>query len=318
MSLTKNQFIDNVGDKQFYKVLRNDLTHYGFEYQLGTNKNSFTGDKGGMTFIDLHHLIDVLHYGSQIGFVKLEDDAEFNIKYNKYTTNKFTITSIINIPEFLDYFLSNDSDFVKKVLAKYPCYFYFMNQKPELCLYLVENNGLSLKYIKNKTPELCLMAVRENSDALQFVDDQSTMICMIAIKNDYSTIRHVKNQTHELCCLAIEQDLLALQHIKHITPQLFHYASEKNYNILRFGNQTYELCRAAVTQNGLLLKFVKKEFRTKELYMIAIKQNGLAIQYVDEQTLELCQLAYQVCPMAIQYIKDINCINPNTTESMFD
>jgi hypothetical protein len=47
----------------------------------------------------------------------------------------------------------------------------------------VNQDGLSLQYVKEQTHELCLAAVKQNGLALHFVKEQTHEICLASVKN---------------------------------------------------------------------------------------------------------------------------------------
>jgi hypothetical protein len=61
---------------KFYKILREDLTHHGFKYQLGLNIDTVpfnpTGEcrPGGLYYTDIDHIFRYSKYGSLIAEVE--------------------------------------------------------------------------------------------------------------------------------------------------------------------------------------------------------------------------------------------------------
>lgn len=315
-TLTYDQFIGTVSHQPFFKILRSDMTSFGkCVYNLGRNDErlSYKPDGTlnqwkGFTFTTLSNLIDQLHYGNNIAIIELHKDAEFRIENKKYKTNHMDIKTIIPIVDFLN--SVNNIEFIKKVLAKYPSYFYFLDQKskPELCLYLIEQDGMNLRFIKNQTPELCILAVQQKWKALQYVHNQNPMLCMIALRQCFEALQYIKDQTVELCKFAVEQDLMALMYVHDITPELYKMCEKENFNILRYikEKQPKQLCEFALKRNGLLLEFVNKQ--DYELCKIAVQQNGRALKFVKKEfkTYEICDLAIKENCLAVEYVEDMN------------
>jgi hypothetical protein len=325
-NLTYDQFMGDVQPQTFYKVLRGDMTSFGeYTYKLGRNDEKVTINSDGtqvpwrgFAFTTLSGVVDQLHYGNNIAVIELHKDAQFKIENRKYKTNHFEIKGIIPITDFLN--SSSDAGFVKRVLTKYPCYFYFLDQKtkPELCLYLVEQDGMNLRFIKNQTPELCIMAVQQNWKALQHVHEQNSMLCMIALRQCFEALQHVKNQTVDLCKYAIEQDLMALMYVHNVTLELYQMAEKENFNILRYikEKQPRQLCEFAVKRNGLLLEFVLEQ--DLGLCVIAVQQNGRALKFVKKQfkTPYVCNLAIKENYLAVEFIEDMKMLEykPDSAE----
>ena len=94
--------------KTYYKVLRKDMTHRGFKYEMGLNidTNEFNDNledecvKGGLYFVDFENIYKYIAFGEYLAeiiipedakVVKIESDDSFDIKYR---TDKFIIENI--------------------------------------------------------------------------------------------------------------------------------------------------------------------------------------------------------------------------------
>ena len=143
---------------EFYKILKNDLIHFGHEYVNGINicaeKFNSNGEcsSGGLYFTELNKVPMWLKYTSNLTYiVKVEilDDSLIYVENDKFKTDKFLIhlsakCEIQNFPYW------NNYDFYK--LA-------------------VQQNCITLQYVKPElqTEELCMVAVQKYSLALQYV-----------------------------------------------------------------------------------------------------------------------------------------------------
>jgi len=79
------------------------------------------------------------------------------------------------------------------------------------------------------------------------------------------------------------------------------------YEFMNPKYQTYKLCLDLVKKSGHLLQYVKKEFKTDEMYNIALDQSGINIEYIDfeDQTPERCLKAIKQSGYSIKYIDPI-------------
>ena len=142
---------------------------------------------------------------------------------------------------------SHDINDVCNAVIKYPFLLKELkNQKPDICLVALKQNGHALQFVKEQTPDICLAAVKQNGHALQFVKEQTPDICLAAVKQNGHALQFVKEQTPDICLVAVKQNGHPLQFVKEQTP---------------------EICLAAVKQNGQALQFVKN--KTLKICIIA-------------------------------------------------
>ena len=86
----------------FYKILRSDLVHHGFKYQLGLNIDtqlfnpSGSCKSGGLYFTDIKNILDFLDYGEQIALIEVPDDSQIYTENDKFKADKFIIKNIID------------------------------------------------------------------------------------------------------------------------------------------------------------------------------------------------------------------------------
>jgi hypothetical protein len=117
-SLTYQDFLQEVSEKKFFICLDNEYKYNGFEYNVGLNINSTKFkpysiyDNGGLYFTTPEHLLECFMNGLNIAFIQLEEDALFYKEQygNKYKTNKFTITKIVNLFNY-----NHDEDHIDEI-----------------------------------------------------------------------------------------------------------------------------------------------------------------------------------------------------------
>lgn len=71
-----------------------------------------------------------------------------------------------------------------------------------------------------QTEEMCLAVVKNDGMALRYVISQTDKICLAAVKNNWNALEYVKNQTDEICSYALSESYLALMYIKSDTDSI--------------------------------------------------------------------------------------------------
>jgi len=132
------------------------------------------------------------------------------------------------------------------------------NQTEELCKLAVENNLLTLRYIREPTEAIYLHAIEHHGGkTLTYIDNQTDYICRIAIDRDVYAMQYIDIQTDELCRYAIEKNYEALKHIKNHTKELCRYAIEIDYRALKYVKlQTDDICEYAISINADAYQYI--------------------------------------------------------------
>ena len=150
------------GKKKLFKILNNNLCHYGFKYKEGYNIDtvmfnpSYECQPGGLYFCEERFLFDFINYGTKIATVEILDDARVYVENRKFKVNKIILSNIILLKDF-DKFTD-----------------------PVFCKLAVQKHGLALQYVLEQTKELCTIAIQQNSLALQYVLKQTEELCTLA------------------------------------------------------------------------------------------------------------------------------------------
>jgi len=176
-------------------------------------------------------------------------------------------------------------------------------QPEDICLKVIENDPLNLKYIKpmNQFEKLVTIALKKNGRALQYVSNKITKYCFIAVKQNGRALQFVENQTPSICRAAINEDSWALQYVIDQSNKQCLQAVKKSPNSLRFvRNQTPQICIEALKQRGCALEYVKKQ--TPKMCKVAVMENGYALQYVQKKTSELCFIAVRNNSYAFEHV----------------
>ena len=131
------------------------------------------------------------------------------------------------------------------------------NQTPELCLEVVEIDGLALKYVWMQTMEVILAAVRQNGLAVEFADQDYDLreVNHVAVSQNGLALQFIiEDQTENLCVAAVRQNGLALKHVR---------------------KDTEKIVLAAVRQNGLALEHAVDHKASDVYYEIALKSQQI-------------------------------------------
>jgi hypothetical protein len=77
-----------------------------------------------------------------------------------------------------------------------------------------------------------------------------------------------------------------------------------NGNSLKYiRNQSIEICKKSVIFNGLNLEHVLLIYQTDEICKLAIQNNPYALQFVNNQTNDLCKYAVSINGMVLKYVQ---------------
>src|SRR3989339_112885 len=175
------EFDEKYKEYEFYKLLKGDLTHYEYTYKDGLNVdvNEFNSkgecSKGGLYFTEKNKIPMWINSYNFITKCVIPNDAKIYIENNKFKSDKL-IVDINNKINICDFFVWDDESYCKDA---------------------VQQNGMSLQFVKEQTEEICKLAVQQDNNALQFVKEQTEVICKIAVQQDGCALQFVKEQTEE-------------------------------------------------------------------------------------------------------------------------
>ena len=336
-TITGSEFNAYYGEARFYKILNYNLTHFGFTYKIGINKDtrhfnpSGTCNPGGLYFAHESQIRNFLGYGHLIANVIIEDDALVYIEEGKFKANKIIIDVIEEITDTIinecivkNPLLSIKLNPINLLLVKFKTYKMCLEavkrkgdmlqcvkfQTEEICKIAVQQNGLALKYVNDyfHTKDICKLAVQQDGYALQYVKEcfQSENICKLAVLQNSYALQYVKCMTEEICKLAIQQDGCTLQYIKFPTEEICKLAVQQNGYALQFVPARYVPTKNISNMNITWLQKIiynkKWEQVYKRICKLAVQQDGCALQFVNVQTRDICKLAVQQNINALYYV----------------
>lgn len=154
---------------------------------------------------------------------------------------------------------------------------------PEIKEFLIENNGLNIRYIDKPSLTLQERAIKDNGCAIQFIKNPSIPIQKLAVQRDSMAIRYINNPPLEIMLESVKNDSFSIQFIK---------------------NPPIEVQLKAVQGDGEAIKFIKDPSLTIQLE--AVKESEFAIRYIENPTKEVQIESVKCHPSSIAFIKDFD------------
>ena len=278
--------------KEYYKVIRKDLTHFGYTYKHGLNEDPkpFSTEKdcgpGGLYFTDRENLVDFIAYGDYICKVTVPKNvALMSIPDPKQHTMKWKAKKII--VDLENKIPMNEFPWTSDDLSK--SFFLIPYIKPEDQTYEWWLNILQTNHkIDGYNCQYVIHCMRDD-----LYDD---IICDLIIRHYCSAIKYIPDRfkTNEfwIKCVKINYFLI-YDFPKHLQKnEIYNEIFEANSDVLMVLDvsfQTYEICLQAVKRNAILFSYVQPKYITPELCMETIKKDFHMFNIIpkDYQTVEL-------------------------------
>jgi len=198
-------------------------------------------------------------------------------------------------------------DEMRDILTYNYNYFLEMEHTEEICLLVVNIDGLYLEDLKKQNHKICSEAIKNNSDSFLFVKNKTYYLCKLAVSLDGALLQRVPfeiENRYELEKIAVTQDGFAINYVTLQTQELKLAAvTEDSWALEYVDKQTHDLCRIAVENNGMVLEMVRN--KTTALCLKAVKNCGMALKFVDKQTKQIVITALKNDGCAIQFVKHI-------------
>lgn len=261
--------------KTYYKLLRQDLTHHGFKYQVGLNIDTIpfnpkgSCEPGGLYFTDKENLHEYFVYGTLIADIRIPKDAQVyqDRDEKKWKADKIEILSITHR------------------------YFHTVFNTYEYWLGAVQKNGNVLQFVPEELKDqyICLAAVQQYGCAMDFVPDKfrTKVLYKIALQDYGYYLKKVPEElkSYNLCLIAVQQSGEALEFVP-------------------LNLRDYEMCCRAVEQNGSAFQYVPDEIKDGFICIRAVQQSGHMLEYVPEKlkTKQICMAAVRQYKNAIKFV----------------
>ncbi len=276
--------------------------------------DTFINNKSFNSFIALMYMKDITFDTIRI-FIERND---MNIKYTN-VNNFYQLIESIN-----DTFDSNIIISILQILDEYkyqlltiavissPYAVKYMDEQPEeLCLISVRNAPYALEHINIKTYDVCLEAVSRDGETLIYVpvEHQTEELCMIALKQNITSIQYIINNNEDLIMYALKEYPMTLIYINDdiLNDRICEYAVSLDYRNLRFISNKYktvDLCMMAFYKNIDAFEYFPESLKTYNLCLNVVSKNGLLLEFISEPTSEICEIAIENDPGAIEFIPD--------------
>lgn len=189
-------------DYEPVKIIGNNTKNFNYKLGINVNDEEFVADGkclgNGLYFTDqslIHNYIDGC-YGDSIAHIKLLDNENIWIENAKCKTNKFEITKIEKIEDYIN----NLSEEKKLKLVKSDCdsIRFITNPSEQLQLEAVKNKYWSIFWIKNPTEQVQLKAVEQNFMAIKNINFPSEKVQLLAIKKSNRAYCYIHNPSMKL------------------------------------------------------------------------------------------------------------------------
>jgi hypothetical protein len=171
----------------------------------------------------------------------------------------------------------------------------------------LRHSGMLIQHYVGEKPEnLCLEAVRQNGLALEHIEApyQTEEVCLHAVHTNWESLQFVAKQSERICCKALEISGKAIQYVREPTPQLALQAIRNGGGVDFLRSMPLEICYIAVERNGTFLQYIPKEKQTEEICRVAVQTSPSAIQWVLEQTEDLCRQAVRSDGLLLRYVHE--------------
>lgn len=195
---------------------------------------------------------------------------------------------------------------------------------------LLEKKGNYIQFIENPTNEQCQIAVKQNGYAIRYIKTQTPELIDLAITHAPLSLQYINNPTDEHIAKSFNKDAHAIQFIKNPTyEQKLDAVSRKGATIQYIDNPDYKLIKIALENQPMALGVLCKKLSPKQLkywikkiakknpkalktvinrvtpdiqkYILSV--SGYALRYLNKQTEELCVVAVNNNPLAIQFVQ---------------
>ncbi len=228
---------------KYYKVMRKDLTHNGFEYKLGMNVDSKPFNpsgsclSGGLYYTTLEHLHLYLTYGSLIaevipvGQIYADPSSLYeSTKPTKWKTDKLFVKSIMPKEEWINRITDDEQITLIKSESSLTMQLIRLIKNPsyEVIFVALQYDSSYIGYIKNPTMVQQLMAVSQSPYSIYSIKDPCIEAQLLAVSKNGTMIAYIKNPSEEVQLAAVKRSSQALMYIKNPSEKVQMYAVRYN------------------------------------------------------------------------------------------
>ena len=172
---------------------------------------------------------------------------------------------------------------------------------------MLKKDGLLIKYFIYPIEKQILCAIKQNPKAYIHVKKQTELNSLAAVKGDGLLLKYVKNPNNNIYIAAINQNSTALQFIRYQSDSLIELAVKKSPQcVIHIHRPSKELYYKLAEVNLKSVEYMDKEYLDDEFIMKIwakyLEKDGLLLKNCIHQTVELCMIAIDQNPHALQYV----------------
>lgn len=195
-----------------------------------------------------------------------------------------------------------DRNSILKKLKSNPSYIQELNEvDEELNLFIVNNNGNNVKYIKNPSKEVQKEAIKNVPLSVQYIEKIDEEIGIISVKSLWNSLGLIKNPTEEIIKEAIKTKGWAIQFVKDPSEELQVLAVEKDYDAIKYiKNPSENVQLKAINNYYTAIRFIENP--TLKAKIEAIRLNGEAINYISNYDLDEIKIFISENINVVKYI----------------
>lgn len=195
-----------------------------------------------------------------------------------------------------------DRNSILKKLKSNPSYIQDLNEvDEELNLFIVNNNGNNVKYIKNPSKEVQKEAIKNVPLSVQYIEKIDEEIGIISVKSLWNSLGLIKNPTEEIIKEAIKTKGWAIQFVKDPSEELQVLAVEKDYDAIKYiKNPSENVQLKAINNYYTAIRFIENP--TLKAKIEAIRLNGEAINYISNYDLDEIKIFISENINVVKYI----------------
>ena len=178
-TFTKKEFFNKFPNFSPYKVIKKDMTHHNYKYNLGFNKiDTFITKNecsaGGFYLTDNTNIYSYLDYGENIAIISLPNTSLIYLEDKKIKVSELVIEKIISKHE------------------------YFSNLNDKFQLEAVKQRGYSIQYINNPDKKVQLESVKQYGYSIQYINNPDKEVQLEAVKQNEYAIKYINNPDKEV------------------------------------------------------------------------------------------------------------------------
>ncbi|EHJ02045.1 hypothetical protein CDLVIII_5572 [Clostridium sp. DL-VIII] len=149
----------------------------------------------------------------------------------------------------------------------------------DLMLFIVENNGNNIKYIKSPSKEVQKQAIMNAPLSIKYIENVDEEVGIMCVKSLWNSLEYINDPSDKIIEEAIKTKGWAIQYVENPSEELQLLAVSKDYDAIKYiDNPSEKIQLAAIENYYVAIRFIKNP--TKNAKIKAISLNGEAINYI--------------------------------------